>query len=268
MLRQLGKSAEEYEVEEFFREHIYPGVDYVQTNRELLKRSDRVPMNSDTLPTNPNTPHRIRIPSPSMLYGYRRKEAFPVRDFQLQCIGDEMVATSKNICLGSMAACVNIGEHINRRLEGLGREHDKPVNTAVFGLAMNNVEARLFVAWQPVDGAFHARQIKSFFFHELTHLVQLRTYVLNIMDWGIGERLAEIKSALVVIFKEIDKTRQRAAAEKALPALADHDDDAARVSVAVAVASTKVERKREAMPGTSAAMLPPETPKRQKKNLR
>ena len=50
-----------------------------------------------------------------------------------------------NQCLSGSASCVNITEHLNDQLR---KYNLKEINSAIFSVALNSTEARLYIRWK------------------------------------------------------------------------------------------------------------------------
>lgn len=138
--------------------------------------------------------------------------------------GGLWVAT--NQCLGTSASCVNIAERFVHQLQNCDK--GETFHTAAFSIAMNATEARLFVSWKHDEprhhtkGAqkryglrrhtkevqkkhdeprYHTKQVQSFALQEPE---QFRKIVPNIIDWGMNERLEQIRAALDSLLEEED----------------------------------------------------------------
>jgi hypothetical protein len=77
------------------------------------------------------------------------------------------------------ASCVNIAERLNRRLR---QEKVQFVDSAVFSIAMNGTEARLYVSWKDDKLHYYMQKVNSFFLQDPEHHLRFRKYVRNIID--------------------------------------------------------------------------------------
>jgi hypothetical protein len=100
---------------------------------------------------------------------------------------------AENQCVGGAAACVNMVEKLNQSIVGLPTV--SPVDTTVFGIAMNGSEARLFVSWKE-DEKYYMQQIKALLVQEPEQYLLLRRFVRNVLEWGIVCRRAQIGDVL------------------------------------------------------------------------
>ncbi|KAJ8125690.1 hypothetical protein O1611_g7947 [Lasiodiplodia mahajangana] len=231
-LHRLENGAEESDVEEYFRTHLYP----YPKSTESLKRSDKQPMFRHIVPGSRSNP-RVSNPIPDMLYGYTN-EAFPQQQTQLISMGTEMSANNQgllypfftiefkgdgpggtgslwvatNQCLGSSASCINVAERLNRRLKYCKSDKIQPINNVVFSVAMNGTEARLYISWKPNELDYYTRKIDSFMLQKPRDYLEFRKYVRNIIDWGKGKRLNEIRDSLNILLEESRKASEAAKA--------------------------------------------------------
>lgn len=236
-LYQLKMGAAKYEVEEYFRTNIYPSPNATDT----LKRSDKQSMLKHTMPyTKPE--FRVSNPVPDMLYGYSI-EAFSRHQAQLIFTGAEAVANNSglicpffaiefqgdgptgagsmwvaaNQCLGDSTSCVNIIERLNYQLERYTGDKTRSINSAAFSIAMNGREATLYISWKHDEINYYMREVRGFLLQDPEHYVAFRKYVRNIIDWGNGTRLDEIRDALETLLEENRKSASEAAKSRQPP---------------------------------------------------
>ena len=236
-LEGLGMGAAEPDVEDCFRTRIFPDRD----PGDSLERSDRQPMAKHTVPST-GSGLKISTPVPDMLYGYR-EEAFAQQQAQLISMGTEMVANNQsqglvypflvvefkgdggnmwvatNQCLGGSASCVNIAENLNRRLRQCKSDLVHPIDSAAFSIAINGVEARLYISWKENELDYYMANIGWFLVQDPEQYLKFRKYVRNIIDWGRDGRLEGIRKSLDSLLEESQKTelsagRRRGAATR------------------------------------------------------
>lgn len=236
-LHQLELGAGEADVEEYFRNNVYP----YPKSIDSLKRSDRQPMAKHTVP---NTGSQLRVsnPAPDMLYGYSRN-AFPQQQAQLISMGTDMVANNQDLiypffviefkgdgptgggtmwvatnqCLGGSTSCVNIAERLNHQLMHCKSGEIRSINSAAFSVAMSGTEARLYVSWKHSELDYYMRKIDSFLLQKPKDYLEFRKYVLNIIDWGKDKRLNEIRDSLDSLLEESRHRASEAAKSRQPP---------------------------------------------------
>ncbi|KAF2452645.1 hypothetical protein BDY21DRAFT_157036 [Lineolata rhizophorae] len=178
----LENGAGEPEVEEYFRDEIFPK----SRASDSLKRTHRQLMAKHAVrPTGSKL--KVSTPMPDMLYGYNRN-AFLQQQPQLISMGTEMVANNQDLiypffviefkgdggsmwvatnqCLGGSTSCVNIAERLNRQLRQCTNEEIRPTNSAAFSIAMNGTEARLYISWKHNELDYYMRKVRSFLLQE------------------------------------------------------------------------------------------------------
>ncbi|TAQ85618.1 hypothetical protein B7494_g6070 [Chlorociboria aeruginascens] len=213
-LCELEMGSTEADVENYFKAHIFP--DHEPGSSESLKRVDRLPMAKHAVPNNIGSKLRVSNPVPDMLYGYKYT-AFPQQQAKLFAIGNEMEANSRgliypffviefkgdipgasggmwaatNQCIGGSVSCVKILERLNGRLKQY-----QLINSAAFSLAITGTEARLYISWKHNEHDYYMQRVKCFALLDPEHYVEFRKHVLNIVDWGKGERFNEVREAL------------------------------------------------------------------------
>lgn len=205
---------------------------------DCLLQIDSRPMAKHTVP-NAGSSLRVSNPVPNMLFGYSRTAAFtePQRA-QLSGMGKALLANKEDLlcpflaielkgdgpggtgnmwvatnqCLGASATCVNIAESLNRQLRGFGSDFVvEPVNSAAFSVAMNGAEARLYVTWKHNELDYYMSSVDNFLLYRPKDLIEFRKYVRNILDWGAGKRLTDVRNALDVLLEEGRKIASKAA---------------------------------------------------------
>lgn len=233
-LQQLNYDAAEAEVESYFRKHMFYDVE----KSESLKQSLRQPMAKQTVPSSPSKP-KLSIPVPDLLYGYNHDAAFP-QQAQLISIGlrtlfannqqliypffaiefkgeGGSMRVATNQCIGASISCVNMAERLNDLLKGSKNDEIQPINSAAFSVAINGSEARLFISWRDHELQYQMQQIDSFLLQRPTDYLEFRKYVRNIVDWGKGQRLDEIRHSLDSLQEDRRKTDSKAAKSREPP---------------------------------------------------
>ncbi|KAA6413416.1 MAG: hypothetical protein FRX48_03162 [Lasallia pustulata] len=178
-----------------------------------------------------------------MLYGYNRLGAFPQQQSHLISMGTEIVANSQglilpffviefkadgpgasrslwvatNQCLGGSASCVNIAERLNRQLRQCDNQEIEPIDSAAFSIAMNGTEARLYISWKHNELDYYVRKVDSFLLQKDRDYIDFRKHMLNIIDWGKGKRLKQIRDSLDILVEENRKTASQQAKSRPPP---------------------------------------------------
>ncbi|MCJ1461998.1 hypothetical protein MMC07_000598 [Pseudocyphellaria aurata] len=221
-LEMLANGAGEPEVQSGFRDWIF------FDSRDALRRSERMRMWKHAVPSS-GSEHKVSIPHPDMLFGYVRDLALP-QHFSIKSLQREMTANSSHLaypfldvefkgdgalwvatnqCLGGAASCVNLTERLNDRLKGCKNVEIRTLNSAAFSVAMNGTEARLYISWKHDKRRYYLQEIMSFAVQQTEQYLQFRQYIRNIFDWGMDQRLQEIRDSLD---KLIEENRKRASA--------------------------------------------------------
>ncbi|KAI0871530.1 hypothetical protein GGS24DRAFT_471125 [Hypoxylon argillaceum] len=203
--------------------------------------------NSNTLmaqhlvPTTPASPYRVTQPKPDMLYGYSdgMGEAFTEPQLLAQTMlhpwnVDYPTATSRglsfpffaievkaaggtrgdlwvaiNQCAGASAACLNAASQLNWALQRC--ESTERVDNLSYCIAVDNVIARLYISWRDDNLSYYLQQVDDFVLSRPEELQNFRKQVRNILDWGKGARLTQIRDALDIILEENRKSASKAA---------------------------------------------------------
>ena len=129
--------------------------------------------------------------------------------------GSLWVAT--NQCLGGSASCVNIAERLNRQLRQCDNQEIKPIDSAAFSIAMNGTEARLYISWKHNELDYYVRKVDSFLLQKDRDYIDFRKHMLNIIDWGKGKRLKQIRDSLDILVEENRKTASQQAKSRPPP---------------------------------------------------
>ncbi|CAK7215223.1 hypothetical protein SCUCBS95973_002409 [Sporothrix curviconia] len=228
------------DVQKYFQGKIFPPINgrrplALATRQHVLGHA--IPQNSERL-GGPGDMPGVSPPIPDLLYGYRFRSFTPLQQDFLVEKGCGLQATrsqqylpfflvhfkgeggisrvSTNECMGGSACCVNITERLNRQVQACSSlpsaARTPSVDGATFSMAVHNNFARLFVTWQREDGiGYDVGRVREFAFHNTTNYIELRMYILNIIDWGCGERLQQVNAALDLLVAE---SRQEATAAR------------------------------------------------------
>lgn len=209
-LQKLEDGAAESSVEQYFTGTVFS----LRDGSDGLQRTTRLPMARFWVPQTADAQYKVSPPVPDLLYGYDFASGFPRHTKHIMALGPRMTATTAiplyfpflvvefkgeggslwvatNQCLGGSASSVNLMERLNKLLP-LAREF-----RAVFGIAMNGTEARIYVSWFD-DGTttYYSQKIRSFCLQDAEHYVLFRHYARNILDWGKTTRLQALRDAL------------------------------------------------------------------------
>ncbi|MCJ1462007.1 hypothetical protein MMC07_000607 [Pseudocyphellaria aurata] len=240
----LTKGAPEDTVKAYFRDRVFPPL----SGTTVV--SDNLPMMKQAVP-NIHDKFKISNPQPDLLYGYGRLNTFPQRELQLRTMGYELSANisrliypfllielkgdspnktgslwaATNQCLGGAASCVKLAERINDRLRQYKSDGIQPINSAIFSVAMNGTEARLYISWKQDELTYYLQDVDSFLLQRPNDYLQFRKYVRNIFDWGNNRRLVEIRDSLDKL-EQLEESRKRAS-EVAKSRPSPSDDDSA-----------------------------------------
>ncbi|PQE27221.1 hypothetical protein CJF32_00000196 [Rutstroemia sp. NJR-2017a WRK4] len=217
----------------YFMSKVFPGTDgYVQ-------RFDNININRHCVPEiNPQC--KLSTPNPDMIYGYPTA-AFNQQLAQLISFSDMLNTGASNVilpffatefkscdgtspgslwvasnqCVGDSVACVNLLERVNDRLKLINDEHVQLLETAAFSIAMSGTEARLYVTWKQ-DDSYYMQKVRGFLLQDPEHYQLFYKYVHNIVDWGRGERLDDIRKAFDCL-QEFDRAQASREAKARTP---------------------------------------------------
>lgn len=240
-LVNLTKGATEAKVETHFQSQLF------SCFTDPTTQSVRTPMAKHAVPNTHRT-FKISNPCPDLLFGYDRGKAFPQLEAPLESMVYELPSNvelltypffvvelkgdspsgagslwaATNQCLGGSASCVNLAEMFNDKFRECKNNENQLINSAVFSVAMNATEARLFITWKHEDHkTYYLQDVKSFLLSDVDHYLLFRRYVRNIVDWGTDQRLKEIRDSMDKFSKE---SRKRAAS----PSADDSANDSSR----------------------------------------
>lgn len=86
---------------------------------------------------------------------------------------------------------------------GKCQRQDVPhIDSTAFGIVMNGMVAELYVSWKSDDGLILVQMIDDFLLRRPEHFLALRNRVRSIVEWGMGERFTNVKSALDIFSEE------------------------------------------------------------------
>lgn len=247
-LEELGMGAAEPDVEKYFQNRIFPDGD----PGDSLKRSDRQPMVKHAVPS-AGSSLRVSTPVPDMLYGYKPRPGFPNQQAQLIAMGTEPIANTQDLlypffliefkgegpsgagslwvatnqCLGGSASCVHLAERLNAQLRQCNSDKIRPINSAAFSIAMSGTEARLYISWRHNELDYYMANVDVFLLQKPRDYIEFRKYVRNIIDWGSGGRLEEIRKSLDSLLEESRK-KASVAAKSRMPPSAESASNSSR----------------------------------------
>ncbi|RGP60592.1 hypothetical protein FSPOR_10559 [Fusarium sporotrichioides] len=201
-LAALERGAGEPNVEQYIQNTLV----LLPPRNEILKRSDKIPMARRTVP-NTGTEYRVSGPVPDILLGYNLAGAFtPAQRMNLGSM-DLASANNDGLCLPYFLIELKGDGPSSKELKERGHKV-KPIDTSAFSISMNGTEARLYITWKERE-SFFVQKIRSFALQEAQQLLEFRKYVLNIMDYGMNERLESIKSGLDLLSKDGSKASEK-----------------------------------------------------------
>ncbi|KAJ2973202.1 hypothetical protein NUW58_g8996 [Xylaria curta] len=208
------EAVEEAGVGKYFLTTIFP--DPIQS--DSIQRIERQPMAKHTIPSTARSEFKISSPIPDALYGYNRNTAFTQQFTQLISMKNDPMANARgmiypffviefkgatgnlwvatNQCVGGSVSCVNMIERLNEQLRKCKSDNIQAIDSAVFSIAMNATEARLFISWKHNKLDYYMQQVECFALQRPDDYIELRKYVRNIIDWGAGGRLKGIQNSL------------------------------------------------------------------------
>lgn len=111
--------------------------------------------------------------------------------------GDLWVAV--NQCAGASSACLNAVGQLNALLVEFGST--QRVDNISYCIAMDNNIAHLYMSWKD-DQNYYLQRVDVFALSIPEHFKNFRSQVRNILDWGKGTRLTQIKDALDTLLEE------------------------------------------------------------------
>lgn len=217
----------------------------------------------------PNAPTRNRIsrPVPDLVYGYNATDprsafsdkqkiagtmmdpelgvvdsgnnlAFPflVIEFNGDWTGSGSLWVATNQCLGASATCTEAVSRLNDQLRKYPGA--RLVADMTFSIAMSQNEARIYVTWKTKELQYHVQKAAVFYIVRPEEYQLFRRYVKNILDWGKGQRLQDIKKALDTILEEDREVNSAQAKQRPAPSLNSGSASVKRSHVAQASSSS------------------------------
>ncbi|KAI0394341.1 hypothetical protein F5Y17DRAFT_475874 [Xylariaceae sp. FL0594] len=170
---------------------------------------------------------KITNPKPDALYGYKTATfsysqkaqlrstgcllravntglAYPFFLVEFKGFGGELFVAT-NQCIGASVACLSLVEELQGCLpksENGNETNAGTVDNAIFSVAMNATEARLYVTWkEEIDGdmLYVTQKVDCFRLQKYQDYIELRRLARNITDWGLNKRLNDIRKLLDVL---------------------------------------------------------------------
>ncbi|PQE30045.1 hypothetical protein CJF32_00009485 [Rutstroemia sp. NJR-2017a WRK4] len=211
-LKALEMESTGPDVRVYFETRIFTRPSY----HEVLDCSGKVTMNRQVVPDTGSN-YSVSTPAPDLLYGYKRRKAFTEeQQAQLVSLGFEMIANASDVLypflnvefkgdgfwIGEfMASCINIVDRLNRRLQDLKEESVPMITNVAFSITMTGTEARVYISWMHDDVKCYMAKVESFLLQRAEDFIEFHKIVLNIIDWGKGNHLNEIRKALDILIQ-------------------------------------------------------------------
>lgn len=201
-------------------------------------------MSKHFISTNPYLPNvKVSQPRPGLLYGYSKTPnraftgpqyiaqsmlhptntvyagataqglRFPFCAVEFKADGSENWV-AENQCAGALSTSLNALEWLNDSVREKGV--DEQVDNLCYGICACNNYAKLYIAWKE-DSECHLQQVDAFWLSRPKELQNFREQVLNILDWGMGARLDQIRSVLDTLFEETITRKSGAAKTRGPP---------------------------------------------------
>lgn len=82
---------------------------------------------------------------------------------------------------------------------------------------MDNDVAKLYISWREDNTSYYFQRIGTFLLSHPKGFKDFRKQVRNILDWGKGVRLTQIRDALDIILEENRKSASEAARSRPPP---------------------------------------------------
>ncbi|KAK4212062.1 hypothetical protein QBC37DRAFT_288812, partial [Rhypophila decipiens] len=223
-LQELSDYPAESQVASFFERMVF--TDKREGAANFLLRHERVWMKKIHVPKNPESDTEVSTPVPDMLYGYSHRHSTPFSKEELrtqtrvlpgglaaanssrlrfpflviEIKGDEPFRQAVNQCLGGASTCVRITNRLNEKIQLLPAAQATPVETAAFSVAINNLIAGVYVTWFH-NNKYLTREVEQFSLNSRKpdDFIRLYHVIQNILHWGQGKRLNEIKAGLAAL---------------------------------------------------------------------
>lgn len=247
-LNVLANGCDEYGVADFLNHTIFPNPPFDSTYGTAtgLMSCSNALISRHLVPANPAIPYKVTQPKPNKLYGYSgtANEAFTEPQLLAQMTlhpgilnypeatslslrfpffaiefkaaggtrGDLWVAA--NQCAGASSACLNAVYQLNTMLPE--RPGIQRIDNISYCITVDNNTAQLYISWMEDDLKYYLQRIDAFLLLNPEHFKSFRNQVRNILDWGKGARLKQIKDALDFILEE-NRTRACEAAKSRQP---------------------------------------------------
>ncbi|KAK8105197.1 hypothetical protein PG999_008556 [Apiospora kogelbergensis] len=123
-------------------------------------------------------------------------------------VGDTTEYLAEYQCKGASVSCINIVSKLN----DLMRQYPNGpvVSDASFSVVMGQLGTDIFVSWRNDDGTgYHIAPIAGYYLKAREDYIHFRRCIRNIINWGKGERLAQIQEALGLIIEQDENKKMR-----------------------------------------------------------
>jgi hypothetical protein len=208
---------------DFLQQMVFgPCEEAVDALESVLKGTSESSLGEDLVPNTPQTLFRVSQPRPDKLYGYTVKAftesqvlaqsmlspatatcvSFPFLTIEFKAqggtAGDLWVAV--NECAGASSACLNATDQLNISLHQC--QSTQRVLNLCYSIAVDNNIAQIWISWKDNEARYYIQRVAIFLLLDREDFQKFCDQVRNILEWGMGARLTQIRNALDAISGE------------------------------------------------------------------
>lgn len=215
-----AKMDEEWKIEETFMLAVFP-TPLHELYEHGLVHAKSMSLPSRYVPSNPSVLRSISQPKPDLAYGYsasphpssgltiRQCNAGPVLAtlgssdsfypfFVIEFKSDGgSICAAENQCAGDSTTCLEMVRRLNTAVANIHSTAEK-VTEITYSAIINNRHGQILITWHDGCG-YQVQECASFLFNRLEELHEMHHWIHRIIDWGIGERLNQVRAALDMV---------------------------------------------------------------------
>jgi hypothetical protein len=211
----------ERDVADFLQQKVFgPSEAAVDARQMGLKGTSESSLGKHLVPKDPQALFRVSQPRPDKLYGYTVKAftesqvqaksmfnpatatcvSFPFLTIDIKAQGGtagDLCWVAVNQCAGASSACLNATDQLNISLQQC--QSTQRVLNLCYSIAVDNSTAQIWISWKENEATYYLQRVATFLLLDREHFQKFCDQVRNILDWGMGARLTQIRNALDAI---------------------------------------------------------------------
>lgn len=119
---------------------------------------------------------------------------------------------ASNQCAGGGSSCLNSIATLNELARQATGKESPCADSVAYSLAIDSEMAILYIHWREFPTSYFLQRIDTYLVRKSSDLVRLSTHLRNIVDWGLGTRLEQVRASLNDL-SEMGEKRKRSHCE-------------------------------------------------------